>query len=56
MDESSADTCSGGVNDSCDSSGNGNDGEWVGGTIATTTAKFGLAGESPLWVVELVFL
>lgn len=30
MDESAANTCTGSVNDSCDSSGNGNDGAWTG--------------------------
>ena len=40
MDEGSANTCSGGVNDSCDSSGNGYDGAWNGNTTSTT-GKFG---------------
>ncbi|MCK4891675.1 MAG: DUF2341 domain-containing protein, partial [Candidatus Pacebacteria bacterium] len=40
MDEASANTCSGGVNDSCDSSGNGNDGAWQE-DVAITVGKFG---------------
>ncbi len=40
MDESAANGCTGGVNDSCDSSGNGNNGAWNGGTV-NTTGKFG---------------
>ncbi len=43
FDESSANSCSGGVNDSCDSSGLGNDGAWVGDATATTVSKFGYA-------------
>lgn len=39
MDEASANTCSGGVNDSCDSSGSGNDGAW-NGNATSTTGKF----------------
>jgi len=40
MDEGSADTCSGGVNDSCDSSGNGYDGAW-NGHATSTNGRFG---------------
>jgi Concanavalin A-like lectin/glucanases superfamily/Domain of unknown function (DUF2341) len=40
MDESGPNTCTGGVNDSCDSSGNTNDGAWNGNT-ATESGKFG---------------
>ncbi|OFW63196.1 MAG: hypothetical protein A2Z35_03745 [Actinobacteria bacterium RBG_19FT_COMBO_36_27] len=40
MNESTANTCSGGINDSCDSSGNSNDGSWNGDTT-TTSGKFG---------------
>jgi hypothetical protein len=40
MDEASANTCSGGVNDSCDSSGNGNDGTWTG-NATSTSGRFG---------------
>jgi hypothetical protein len=40
MDESSANTCTGGVNDSCDSSGNGKDGSWVG-NATTTVGRYG---------------
>ena len=40
MDEAAANTCSGGVNDSCDSSGNGNDGAWQA-DVTNTTGKFG---------------
>jgi hypothetical protein len=43
MDEASANTCSGGVNDSCDSSGNGNDGAWSG-TVTSGSGKFGNSG------------
>ena len=43
MDESSANTCSGGVNDSCDGSGNGNDGAW-NGNATSATGKFGSGG------------
>jgi len=40
MDESTANTCVGGVNDSCDSSGNGKDGSWVG-NATTTVGRYG---------------
>jgi hypothetical protein len=40
MDEASANTCTGGSNDSCDSSGNGNDGTWVNDTTSIS-GKFG---------------
>lgn len=40
MDENTANTCTGGTNDSCDSSGNANDGAW-NGDVAATTGKFG---------------
>lgn len=40
MDESSANSCTGGVNDTCDSSGNANDGTWTGSTTAAA-GKFG---------------
>lgn len=40
MDESTANSCAGGVNDSCDSSGNGLDAAWAGGAT-NTSGKFG---------------
>ncbi|MEP7166773.1 MAG: LamG-like jellyroll fold domain-containing protein [Candidatus Woesebacteria bacterium] len=40
MDESAANTCSGGTNDSCDKSGNGFDGAWANNTAAIT-GKYG---------------
>lgn len=40
MDESSANGCTGGVNDNCDSSGNGNDGAW-NGNATSATGKYG---------------
>ncbi|RMH12677.1 MAG: LamG domain-containing protein, partial [Gammaproteobacteria bacterium] len=40
LDEASANTCAGGTNDSCDSSGNQHDGAWVG-TTTSATGKFG---------------
>ena len=40
MDEAAANSCTGGVNDSCDSSGNGNDGAW-NGDATSTAGKFG---------------
>lgn len=40
MDESAANLCSGGINDSCDSSGNSNDGAWNADATATV-GKFG---------------
>ncbi|KKR82381.1 MAG: hypothetical protein UU29_C0014G0014, partial [Candidatus Daviesbacteria bacterium GW2011_GWA2_40_9] len=40
MNETAANTCTGGVNDSCDSSGNSRDGAWNGNT-ANTTGKYG---------------
>ena len=43
MDESSAGGCIGGTNDSCDSSGNLNDGDWTNGATYTTVARFGNA-------------
>ena len=43
LDESTADTCAGGTNDSCDSSGNLNDGAWTNGATFTTVARFGNA-------------
>jgi hypothetical protein len=39
MDETSADTCTGGSNDTCDASGNGNDGAWTNATSGD--GKFG---------------
>lgn len=41
MDEAFPDTCTGGANDSCDSSGFGYDGAW-NGNATSTTGKFGL--------------
>lgn len=35
MDETSSNSCIGGANDTCDSSGNGNDGAWNGDTTST---------------------
>lgn len=43
MDEAAANSCTGGVNDSCDSSGNAKDGAWAGTNIGATTGKFGNA-------------
>ncbi|MBP9758377.1 prepilin-type N-terminal cleavage/methylation domain-containing protein [Candidatus Dojkabacteria bacterium] len=40
MDESVANACAGGVNDSCDASGNGSDGAW-NGNVTTSEGKFG---------------
>lgn len=40
LDEGSANTCTGGSNDSCDTSGTGNDGAWNGNATATD-GKFG---------------
>lgn len=40
MDEASANLCTGGVNDSCDSSGNANNGAWINDTTSTA-GKFG---------------
>jgi len=40
MDEGSANTCTGGVNDNCDSSGNGNDGAW-NGNATSAAGKYG---------------
>src|SRR3989338_1309600 len=40
MDESTSNSCSGGTNDSCDSSGNGNDGAW-NGDATTAVGKYG---------------
>ena len=40
LDESSANTCTGGTNDSCDSSGNGHDGAWTG-NATNISGKFG---------------
>ncbi|MBP9758801.1 prepilin-type N-terminal cleavage/methylation domain-containing protein [Candidatus Dojkabacteria bacterium] len=40
MDEAAANTCTGGVNDSCDSSGNTNNGAWAGNT-AIGGGKYG---------------
>lgn len=40
FDESSANTCAGGTNDSCDVSGNGYDGAWNGNTTSSAVAKF----------------
>ncbi len=40
MDETAANSCTGGVNDSCDSSGNGRDGAW-NGNASNTSGKFG---------------
>lgn len=42
MDEASANTCTGGVNDSCDSSGNSKDGAW-NGDATSAAGKFGNA-------------
>ncbi len=41
MDESAADSCTGGVNDSCDSSGNGLDVPWSGDLTASSSGRFG---------------
>lgn len=41
MDESTADSCTGGVNDSCDSSGNGLDVSWSGDLTASSSGRFG---------------
>ncbi len=43
MDEGSANTCAGGTNDSCDSSGYGNDGAWNGNTTVNNKGKYGKA-------------
>lgn len=43
LDEEVANTCVGGVNDSCDLSGNGYDGAW-NGTFLTILGKYGSAG------------
>jgi hypothetical protein len=40
MDESAANTCSGGTNDSCDASSAGNDGAWNGNATFTFPARF----------------
>lgn len=40
MDETTANSCTGGSNDSCDSSGNGFDGAWNGGVTSSATARF----------------
>ncbi|RJR27994.1 hypothetical protein C4561_00620 [candidate division WWE3 bacterium] len=40
MNESAADSCTGGVNDSCDSSGNNHDGAWAG-NVGATSGKHG---------------
>jgi hypothetical protein len=40
MDEAAANTCSNGTNDTCDKSGNGNDGAW-NGDATTGSGKFG---------------
>lgn len=40
MDEAAANSCSGGINDSCDISGNGLDGAW-NGDVAVTNGKYG---------------
>lgn len=41
--ESTANSCAGGVNDSCDTSGNSYDGAWQGNTASTTEGRFGRA-------------
>ncbi len=41
LDESAADSCNAGADDSCDSSGNANNGDWAGGATVTNTSKFG---------------
>jgi len=41
MNENSINTCSGGVNDVCDSSGHGNDGEFYNQAAFTTDSRFG---------------
>lgn len=40
LDESAANTCTGGVNDSCDNSGNVNDGDWNGSVARVRTGRF----------------
>ncbi|MCL4354800.1 DUF2341 domain-containing protein [Patescibacteria group bacterium] len=41
LNEATANTCLGGVNDACDSSGSGYDGAWSGDTTASESGKFG---------------
>ncbi len=41
FNEGGQNTCSGGTNDSCDYSGNSNDGAWNGSTTMNSTGKFG---------------
>lgn len=41
--ETAANSCTGGVNDSCDTSGNGYDGSWLGNATTTTEGRFGRA-------------
>ncbi|MEP7166772.1 MAG: LamG domain-containing protein [Candidatus Woesebacteria bacterium] len=41
MDESIGNLCSGGTNDTCDSSGNGYDAAWGGNATSSAVAKFG---------------
>jgi hypothetical protein len=43
FEEASANTCAGGVNDSCDTSGNSYDGAWLGNATTTTEGRFGRA-------------
>jgi hypothetical protein len=45
MDEFAVNSCTGGANDTCDSSGNGFDGLWNDGAVATVTSKYGLGTE-----------
>jgi hypothetical protein len=42
MNESAANTCAGGTNDTCDRSGNGFDGAWNGNTASTGISRFSL--------------
>jgi hypothetical protein len=52
MDESAADTCTGGVNDTCDKSGNGNDLLWTN----QTTSGSGKYGNSTAYDVQTILL
>lgn len=40
FDEESANTCTGGTNDACDSSGNGIDGAWIANATSSNASKF----------------
>lgn len=41
LTDATANSCSGGVNDACDSSGNGHDGEWFGNATSARDSRFG---------------